>query len=168
MTIGQQLPTEPLRAEHRALLSRLGELDRLASELPALPPDEARARLRRLIAFLRHHLLPHAMAEEKTLYPAIEAAMGAPGATATMFADHSEITRRIEALDAAARRPDLSSVPAMLYGLSAIVLLHFRKEEEVLLPVLDRALSLEDAANLLQQMAADAGETSEEQPAAPS
>lgn len=168
MTVAQPLPTEPLRAEHRALLSQLGEIERLAGELPTLPPDVARARLRRLIAFLRHHLLPHALAEEKVLYRAVEAAMSAPGAMATMSADHSEIQRRIEVLDAAtAPASALSSVPAMLYGLSAIVLLHFRKEDEVLLPILDQALSHEDAMQLFQQMAAEAGESSEEQPSAP-
>jgi iron-sulfur cluster repair protein YtfE (RIC family) len=39
-----------------------------------------------------------------------------------------------------------------LVGLSAILLLHFRKEEEVLLPVLDTTLSPGDADALFARM----------------
>ena len=43
-----------------------------------------------------------------------------------------------------------------LVGLSAILLLHFRKEEEVLLPVLDTALGSDDAAALFARMRKEA------------
>ena len=80
---------------------------------------------------------------------------------ATMVADHVEIVRRIDALAAVTR--DFRSLPlshdvvedlrAQLYGLWAILLLHFGKEEEVLLPVLDERLSSEDADALFADMA---------------
>jgi Hemerythrin HHE cation binding domain len=80
---------------------------------------------------------------------------------ATMVADHIEIVRRIEALAATTR--DFRSLPlghdevedlkAQLYGLWAILLLHFGKEEEVLLPVLDERLSSEDADALFADLA---------------
>jgi hypothetical protein len=44
----------------------------------------------------------------------------------------------------------------LLYGLYAIVTLHFAKEEEVYLPLLDRALSDDEAAAMFQSMEAAA------------
>jgi iron-sulfur cluster repair protein YtfE (RIC family) len=54
--------------------------------------------LAEVISMLRHDLLPHPRAEEAVLYPAVEQAMGAPGAMVTMAADHREIARRVEVL----------------------------------------------------------------------
>jgi iron-sulfur cluster repair protein YtfE (RIC family) len=110
--------------------------------------------------FLRDHLVPHATAEEQVLYPAVERAMGAPGATATMAADHAEIVNRIDRLAADVatieqRWPDAAlgaSLGRQLIGLSAILQLHFRKEEEVLLPVLDAELDPDDAVALFHRM----------------
>ena len=69
------------------------------------------------------------------LYPAVEQAMAAPGATATMRAHHAEIVSRNDRLaDTAATvatrcptRPWPATSPTQLVGLSAILLLHFRK-----------------------------------------
>ena len=45
-------------------------------------------------------------------------------------------------------------VAHQLVSLSAILQLHFRKEEEVLLPVLDASLSADEAAALFARMGA--------------
>jgi hypothetical protein len=82
------------------------------------------------------------------------------GATATMKADHNEIVARIDRLaDTLARIEQDSPDPALardlarqLVGLAAILQLHFRKEEEVLLPVLDASLGPDDAAALFARM----------------
>ena len=112
---------------------------------------------------LRDDLVPHAHAEEAVLYPAVEAAMGAPGATATMRADHIEIVERIERLEATVDDveertwPDPSLTRRLVHeliGTWAIIDLHFRKEETVLLPVLDEALSADDASALFERMEA--------------
>ena len=154
------LPTEPLRAEHRSLLPHLQGLETVADEVDRWDADEAAHVLGDIVGFLRGHLVPHARAEEQVLYQAVEQAMGAPGATATMRADHAEIVSRIDRLaDTAAtvaiRWPDNAvarDVGHQLVGLSAILLLHFRKEEEVLLPVLDTSLSRGDADALFARM----------------
>lgn len=156
----QTLPTEPLRAEHRDLLPHLRALDTAADELDRWDRDEAVHVLGDIVGFLRGHLVPHATAEEHVLYPAVEDAMAAPGATATMRADHAEIVARIDRLADAARTmeerwPDAGlarDLAHQLVGLSAILQLHFRKEEEVLLPVLDSTLSAEDASALFARM----------------
>ena len=92
------LPTEPLRAEHRDLLPHLQGLDTIADEIDRWDADEAAHVLDEIVGFLRGHLVPHARAEEQVLYPAVEEAMDAPGATATMRADHAEIVTRIDRL----------------------------------------------------------------------
>lgn len=152
--------TQPLRSEHAELRPHLDQLDTLAASLGRRDADTP-ARLAASIEFLQAHLLPHAHAEEAALYPVVEQALGAPGATATMVADHRDIARRIEALAATARDVDAGppsaeqteSLRAQLYGLSAILQLHFAKEEEVLLPILDTHLSDDQARDLFAAMA---------------
>lgn len=156
------VPTEPLRAEHRELLPRLDELRTLAARAPTSDPDDVQTRLDRVVRFLRGHLVPHARAEEAVLYPAVEQAMGSPGAMATMIADHVEVVHRIDRLaetaSALRTKPlvadQLEDLQADLYGLWAILRLHFDKEETVLLPVLDERLSPDDADALFAKMAA--------------
>jgi Hemerythrin HHE cation binding domain len=92
------LATGPLRAEHRELPPHLRALQTAADELAQMDRSEAVRTLGDIVAFLRDHLVPHARAEEAVLYPAVEEAMNAPGATATMRADHAEIVARIERL----------------------------------------------------------------------
>ena len=153
-------PTEPLRAEHRDLLPHLRALDTAANEVAGWNRDTAIATLGEIVGFLRGHLVPHAAAEEAFLYPAVEQAMAAPGATATMRADHVEIVARIDQLadtmSAITQRwpdADLSrDLGHQLVGLSAILHLHFRKEEEVLLPVLDASLNADAASALFARM----------------
>jgi hemerythrin-like domain-containing protein len=157
----QLLPTEPLRAEHSELRPHLDAIDAAADGAHRWDADEARQVLSGIVEFLHGHLLPHAHAEEEVLYPAVEDAMGAPGATATMRADHAELIARIEHLAATvdavgpgwADDPERARDAAhQLVGLSAILRLHFAKEEDVLLPVLDRSLDTDQAAELFARM----------------
>ena len=151
--------TEPLREEHRDLWPHLQEVAALAADLDEWTGESA-GRLREVVAFLRSHLVPHAQAEEAVLYPEYERVQGSPGSTDTMAADHVEIVRRIEELEVlaaegAAARPGagrLETLRARLYGLDAILALHFAKEEEVLLPALDEKLSEDEAAELFRAM----------------
>jgi iron-sulfur cluster repair protein YtfE (RIC family) len=90
--------------------------------------------------------------------------MQAPGATDTMRADHGEIARRIDVLASlvssiGAGPPSdaqAEQLRAQLYGLGAVLDLHFAKEEDVLLPVLDAHLDADDAAQLFARMSAAA------------
>ena len=160
--IKDQRPTEPLRAEHRDLLPHLLALDTSATNVGGWDRDAAVRALNDVVDFLRGHLVLHAAAEEEVLYPAVEQVMAAPGATATMAADHAEIVARIDRLANTVetieqRWPDAAlarDVAHQLVGLSAILQLHFRKEEEVLLPVLDASLSADEAAALFARMGA--------------
>lgn len=157
------LPTEPIRAEHRELLPRIEELAHTAAWMADAPTPVVREKVAHAVEFLQHHLIPHALAEEVTLYEAVEGAMGAPGASETMRRDHVEVARLTEEL--AELRDTLTDPPresqrdrltALLYGLHAIVALHFAEEEEIYLPILDAALTPEDAERLFERMEQEA------------
>jgi hemerythrin-like domain-containing protein len=156
--------TQPLREEHKQLLPHI-EYIREAADLVGDAPPEAFARtLDDVHTFIVHHLMPHARAEERVLYPAVERALHAAGATATMIRDHREIERLSDELGElrwqVGTRPvvdhEAKSLRRVLYGLYALIRLHFVKEEEVLLPVLDEMLTADEAIRLFEDMAAAA------------
>jgi iron-sulfur cluster repair protein YtfE (RIC family) len=157
--IGPPPLTEPIRSEHRELLPRIKELADSAAWMADAPMPVIRERLNHVLTFLRHHLIPHAVAEDEVLYHAVEDAMSAPGASATMRRDHVEILHMTEALEKI--RDELGGRPTedqrdrltqLLYGLHAIVSLHFAKEEEIYLAALDRWLTPEAANELFKRM----------------
>lgn len=151
------LPTEPIREEHRGLLPHIEQLREAADALGA-DPDADHARIDDALRFLADHLYPHAHAEEAVLYPAVARTMGAPLATATMSRDHVEVVALTERLFglrgrwAAGEAGIEAELRAVLYGLHAIVSLHFAKEEEVYLPLLDRAYTSSEFAALYERM----------------
>jgi iron-sulfur cluster repair protein YtfE (RIC family) len=153
------LPSEPIRREHRALLVHLRNVEAVAARVGEWDVDQARNDLPQIVKFLTEDLIPHAQAEDDVLYPAIDRIMGAKG-TATMRVDHDEIGGRIMRLAAAADealvswndRGLIDDISRQLTALAAIILLHFRKEEEVLLPILDFGLSVGDVRDLYERM----------------
>jgi iron-sulfur cluster repair protein YtfE (RIC family) len=152
--------TDPLREEHRGLLPHVQQLRAAGEAVDRLPPGALREVLDDALSFLRGHLVPHALAEDAALYPAVEDVMGAPGATATMRRDHVEVVRLVDELaavraDLAERGPapaEVHDLQRLLFGLHAVVGLHFAKEEEVYLPLLDAGLPAERAAQVFRDM----------------
>jgi iron-sulfur cluster repair protein YtfE (RIC family) len=162
--------TQSLRDEHQHLLPHIEQLLVAADSLGEVPAEVVRQQVEEAYDFLRHHLLPHAYAEEQALYPVVGRLLAAPEATATMRRDHVEIGRLTEELGELL--PGLSSAPnektqlkalrRVLYGLDTLVKVHFAKEEEVYLPLLDARLSVEEAGDLFKRMGHAAGETMQE------
>lgn len=159
-TIASPRATEPLRLEHRELLPEIEALGLAADAVGTASEAQIRGLMAKAHDFLANHLVPHATAEDAVLYPAVEEAMHAPGATDTMRRDHVQAIRDIEALgreteDTApidgARR---LRIQRLLYGLHAVVSLHFAKEEEIYLEVLDRSLTPDAAEALFERMEA--------------
>ena len=152
--------TQPLREEHRELLPHLTQIQAIADTIGTVPIASLRQEIDDIFAFLTHQLLPHAQAEERALYPVVGRLMGAPEATATMSRDHVEIKRLTEQLGELRSRLgnetlEVSQEHALrrvLYGLSALVAVHFAKEEEVYLPLLDTRLSPHEATSLFATM----------------
>jgi iron-sulfur cluster repair protein YtfE (RIC family) len=71
-----------------------------------------------------------------------------------MIHDHEAIVARVERL-AAAEADDIDTLQELLYGLYALVSVHFAKEEEIQLPAFDAAPEV--AARVLERMAATGG-----------
>lgn len=149
--------TQPLRDEHKALLPHLGHILGLADEIQDGNDPGLVARVGKVHGFLRDHLLEHARVEEEALYPVVARAMGAAEATATMSRDHVEIGRLVAELGelegqlagGAITPAQARALRRVLYGLYAVVRLHFAKEEEVYLPLLDARLSPEQGDALM-------------------
>lgn len=158
--------TQPLREEHKELLPQIETLREVADTIGTVPMQTLMQRVSDVSTFLAHHLIPHAQAEEKALYPVVGRFMNAPMATATMSRDHTEIARLTGELASVQVHISGTSVSVnqendlrrVLYGLYAIVKLHFAKEEEVYLPLLDARLTPETARDLFEAMESAAGE----------
>jgi hemerythrin-like domain-containing protein len=152
--------TQPLRDEHKALVPHIETLRTVGDSVGQAPIESLRRGVEDVFEFLRHHLIPHAEAEERALYPVVGQVMGAPDATATMSRDHVEVRRltdELASLRSELSRPTLGEGQAkalrrVLYGLYALVKLHFAKEEEVYLPLLDARLSPDAARSMFEAM----------------
>lgn len=126
-------------AEHDQLRDDLGQL-RDAADLLVTAPDAAA--LESLITahrLLVDRILPHEQAEESQLYPALAHPLGGGEATATMSRTHAEIQRLTDRISAhlslaetsgAIQADQVDDLLACLYGLYALLRLHFVQEEE--------------------------------------
>ena len=151
---GMSLPTAPFREEHQALLAHIDHLAALAREVPELSDEERTFTIGRVMDFLRGTLVPHAQAEEEVLYPAWARLVGYADAAVPMVHDHQAIVARIERLE----HTDVENTAALqelLYGLHALIGVHFRKEEDIQLPAFDGAPEV--AAEVLKEMGRAAG-----------
>ena len=143
--VGVDLPQdteEMLRrfaGEHDELRDALTLLRDAADQLAAGTGNPAMDALDRAHSFLTERLLPHEDAEQTELYPALATPLGSAEATATMSRTHAEIQRLSDrignhlalAQTAGDVQPDqIDDLRACLYGLHALLRLHFLQEEE--------------------------------------
>jgi heavy metal translocating P-type ATPase len=125
-------------AEHLVLRP---EVERIRSVADELGGDDDRAAVhdaQELHGLLVDELLPHEWAEDERLYPAIARALGGSEPMATMRREHVEIAHQIrrfgrllQTIDA--DHPDADDILELrriLYGLYAILRLHFAQEDE--------------------------------------
>ncbi len=130
---------ESLASEHRSLRPRVGELAALAARLDSLPGPEARTQLQHLRDMLENELLPHERNEQETAYPFISRILEDEDPTGPLIQTHHEIHRlaRLFSRLVAQLPPDgphaedLRDLRRVLYGLHAILTLHFAQEEEL-------------------------------------
>jgi uncharacterized protein (DUF2249 family) len=120
---------ERVVAHHAEMAGRVaalvGTLARTGSAETAI---EARDRL---VAWAREELLPHAAAEEGTLYGAGGELPELRLLVRAMVAEHERITALVEAL---ARAEGPAAAVAAAGGLEAVLDVHLQKENELLLP----------------------------------
>jgi iron-sulfur cluster repair protein YtfE (RIC family) len=158
--------TQPLRDEHKELMPEVERILQVAEQVGQAPVEEVRSGVEKVYEFLAFHLKPHAEAEDAALYPVVQKVLGSPDATKTMSRDHVEVGRYID--DLAALRgglatgvlsePQTTELRRVLYGVYALLRVHFAKEEEVYLPILDQRLDEKAAREMFEAMEAAAHE----------
>ena len=152
------LPTQQLRDEHKELLPHIESFCTVADSVGDAPIDRLRKDVDTVYDFLIRELIPHAQAEESALYPTVGRLLCTEDSTAPMRRDHTEIWKLTQEL--APLRQQLSKADALtlkalrriLYGLYALVKVHFAKEEEIYLPLLDSRLSAEAVRQMVEHM----------------
>lgn len=126
-------------AEHDELRDTIGLLRASADQLAAGPDAVALESLTATHILLAERILPHERAEETQLYPALAGPLGSGEATATMSRTHAEIQRLSERIAThlalaqsagAIQHEQVDDLLACLYGLYALLRLHFVQEEE--------------------------------------
>ena len=88
---------------------------------------------------------PHEDAEDRLLYPAIDRALGGSDATGTMSRAHAEIAKLTKQIGLIIGRvgtneptpTDVHDLQRLLYGLYALLELHFAQEDENYLSLAD-------------------------------
>ncbi len=128
-----------LKAEHMALSPVLDRVRSMADKLAMSAAADPRAELAELRALLKDQLLPHEGRDDQTLYPAVAPFMGGDDPLASLSRTHQEIRqlsrrfgRIVEDLPPAGPSQAVAcELQRLLYGLDAILRLHFAQEEEV-------------------------------------
>ena len=110
---------------------------------------EAMVTVRRVHRLLVDDLIPHEWDEDRVLYPVIAAVLGGTDPTGTMSRAHSEIGRLSAQVgmvidrigNGAPASADAQDLQRLLYGLYALLELHFAQEDENFLSLADAAHS---------------------------
>ena len=130
---------QALASAHRSLRPHVNELAALAARIDTLLPADARAQLERVREMLEKELLPHEREEQESAYPVVGKILKDEDPTGPLIQTHHEIHRLtrlygrlVAQLPPEGPRPeDLRDLRRALYGLHAILSLHFAQEEEL-------------------------------------
>lgn len=126
-------------AEHDELRDAVELLRDAADQLAAAPDQPAMEGIRHAYTMLTERIIPHERAEETQLYPALAHPLGTSEATAPMSRTHAEIQRLSDRIgthlalaqsNGAIGADQVDDLLSCLYGLHALLRLHFLQEEE--------------------------------------
>jgi len=123
---------------HRRLLPVVDRVRHVADRIGAVAPAVANRELAELCGLLEERLLPHEAADDTALYPLVAKVIGGADPVGPMNREHVEIRRLAEMLtriiedlpEAGPAAADLRDLRRVLYGLHAILRLHFAQEDE--------------------------------------
>jgi len=124
--------------EHREFAPHLQRIRAVADRLDRLGAAEARAELERIRWFLLERLPQHEQEEEAAVYPVVAKLMGGEDPMGSMERAHMEIEHLARVFgtlvanlpDGGPGPEDLVDLRRVLYGLHAVLRLHFAQEEE--------------------------------------
>ncbi|HEY3022991.1 MAG TPA: heavy metal translocating P-type ATPase [Actinomycetota bacterium] len=142
------------RDEHREFVPWLARIRTVADRLESYSPVEARDELQQIRWFLTERLPQHEEEEEAAVYPVVSRLMGGEDPMGTMTRAHLEIDHLSRVFvhlvdDVPPEGPaveDLVDLRRVLYGLHAILRLHFAQEEEAYSWLASETLETEEAA----------------------
>jgi len=142
------------RDEHREFVPWLARIRTVADRLESYSPVEARDELQQIRWFLTERLPQHEEEEEAAVYPVVSRLMGGEDPMGTMARAHLEIDHLSRVFvhlvdDVPPEGPaaeDLVDLRRVLYGLHAILRLHFAQEEEAYSWLASEAIESEEAA----------------------
>ncbi|HEX6843771.1 MAG TPA: heavy metal translocating P-type ATPase [Actinomycetota bacterium] len=129
---------ERFRQEHRVFMPELQRIRATADKLGTLPPAEMREELEAIREFVVERLPRHEAEEEAAVYPMVAQLIGGEDPMSSMARAHVEIEHLsrvyqhlLDDLPAEGPGPeDFMDLRRVLYGLHAILRLHFAQEEE--------------------------------------
>lgn len=127
------------RSEHRTLLAGVDDVKAVADRLEWASAVDARRDLEDVRRFLIDRLLPHEKTEERQLFPRLASVSDGRDPTELLIGAHREIERMVALLDRIVTNlpadgpgpGDRLELRRLLYGLHAILRLHFAQEEEL-------------------------------------
>ena len=144
--VRNELPAE-MDGGHVDLLPVIDRVRQVADRLDAVPPPVARQELTELRRLLDERLLPHEAADDAALYPLVAKVIGGADPTGPMGREHVEIRRLAGMLsrlvadlpESGPSGADLRDLRRVLYGLHAVLRLHFAQEDESYLSLFEPA-----------------------------
>jgi soluble P-type ATPase len=124
--------------EHEAFAPEVARIRETADHLGEMSPERTRQELEAVARFLTEQLPAHEEEEEAAVYPVVAGLVGGEDPMSSMARAHVEIAHLtrvfVRVLDElpleGAGRDDLVDLRRILYGLHAILRLHFAQEEE--------------------------------------
>ena len=133
--------TERFVDEHRAIRAAIEQLRRTADQLGVVDDTSSFDAVHDVHRVLVDVVLPHELAEDEVLYPALGRILGTSGTTSTMSRAHVEIRHQVRRLGqliddigpGIADEADLVELRGILYGLWAVLRLHTAQEDEALM-----------------------------------
>ena len=147
--------------EHAHLRPHVESIRTTADAVGEVPNHILREMTESVVGFLLHELIPHAHTEDTILYRALEEALHAPGSARTMRHEHTEIARYTDELTSLNAsiidNHDLSGTTVrelrrVLYGLYALVMSHFTKEDHVVAAILEAKMPADEQERLLDAL----------------
>jgi heavy metal translocating P-type ATPase len=130
---------DSLRSEHERLIPQLDRLRQVADGLDLQGPMDRLVSLQGIERFLREEIVPHEEADETEIYPLVSDVLPGEDPMATMSRGHREIFHLVDVFQRRMAvvppdgpdRADILDFRRTLYGLHAILRLHFAQEEEL-------------------------------------